>query len=225
MRTFLAPIRAGLLFGGLFGAILWLAPARGLACKCAPPPSATEARDQASAVFEARVTQLTPGSASDEPGPSDDNLRGGSGEVEVTLRVTQAWKGVSTETVRVRTRSDSAACGFPFEVGRSYLVYANQSTTPDTAVPLEVLRCGRSRPADEAEEDFAALGLGVVPVAAQDPANIPPAEQTPAQPKPLAPAAGGCAGCTAAPNARDGAPWALLGLALLVWATARKARG
>jgi hypothetical protein len=206
-RAVLGRIRPGLLFCGVLGAAIWLVPSRGQACKCAPPPSATEALQQASAVFEASVTQLVPG--------SDEN--------EVTLRVTRAWKGVSTETVRVRTRSDAAACGVAFEIGRSYLVYANQSAQADTSIPLEVLRCGRTQPTEEAESDIVQLGLGVVPVAAQDPEAT---SEQPAQPAPVAPAAGGCGGCAAAQRspASDTFYWTL-GLALLAWATARKSRG
>lgn len=205
MRAVFGRIPPGLLFCGVLGAAIWLMPSRGQACKCAPPPSATEALQQASAVFEASVTQLVPA----------------EGENEVTLRVTRAWKGISTETVRVRTRSDTAACGVPFEIGRSYLVYANQSTQADTPIPLEVLRCSRTQPTEEAESDIAELGLGVVPVAAQD----PEASAAPEQPKPIAPAAGGCGGCTTAEGREASNPLAwMLGLALLAWTAARKSR-
>lgn len=194
---------------GLVGAAVLLLPSPSLACKCAPPPPVAEALQQASAVFEAVVTQQAPAAE----------------EVEVSLRVTRAWKGVSTETVRVRTRKDTAACGVAFEVGRSYLVYANQSTAPDTAIPLEVLRCGRTRLAAEADEDLVGLGLGVVPVSARDPAPAAPDAGTtapaPQQPPALDPAAGGCAGC-GLPGSRGDASWfGPLLIALGVWRFSR----
>jgi hypothetical protein len=166
------------------------APSRSLACKCAEPPPPTEALAQSTAVFEGQVTQLN----------------ATADELEVTLRVTRAWKGADKEkeTIRVRTRKDSAACGVPFEAGQSWLVYANQTTEHDSAITLSVLRCGRSRLAEEASEDFAALGLGVVTVSPRDPAATPPAEPAkplaaPAQPgqsETIEPAAGGCASCS-----------------------------
>jgi hypothetical protein len=194
-----------LLVSGLAGATALLVPSPSLACKCAPPPPVPEALQQASAVFEGSVTQLAP--AGDE--------------LEVSLRVTQAWKGVSTETVRVRTRKDTAACGVAFEVGHSYLVYANQSTTSESSIPLEVLRCGRTLPAEDAEQDFAQLGIGVVPVAPRDPTPAVPADsanaEPPAQPPALEPAAGGCAGCSA-PGTTGGGAWlGLLLVALVLW--------
>jgi hypothetical protein len=195
-----------LLVSGLAGAAALLLPSPSLACKCAPPPPVPEALPQASAVFEGIVTQLAPVAE----------------EVEVSLRVTRTWKGVSTETVRVRTRKDTAACGVAFEVGRGYLVYANQSAAADTAIPLEVLRCGRTRLAAEADEDFVELGLGVVQVAERDPsppASTDSASATASSPQPpaLEPAAGGCAGCGV--TGARGSGW-LLGLflvALVSW--------
>jgi hypothetical protein len=192
-----------LVVSGLVGVAALLVPGRSLACKCAPPPPVPEALQQASAVFEGIVAQLA---------PADE-------ELEVTLRVTQAWKGVSTESVRVRTRKDTAACGVAFEAGRSYLVYANQSAAADTAIPLEVLRCGRTQLAEEANEDFTQLGLGVVPVAPRDPtpASSPDSANgtPPAKPPAIEPAAGGCAGCGVAGTHGGDSLLALFVLALV----------
>jgi hypothetical protein len=167
-------------------AVHFAAPNPSFACKCAPPPDPAEALAQSTAVFEAQVTQVN--TTADE--------------LEVTMHVTRAWKGVDTETIRVRTRKDSAACGVEFALNQIWLVYANQTTESASAIGLQVLRCGRSRLADEAGDDFAALGLGVVPVAPRDPtpgaqdAGVVKTGQQPDQPKPLGPAANGCASCS-----------------------------
>jgi hypothetical protein len=159
-------------------------PSTSFACKCAPPPETAEALTQSTAVFEAQVTQL--------------NATGD--ELEVSLRVTRAWKGVDTETIRVRTRKDTAACGVEFAMGQVWLVYANQTTAQDSAIALQVLRCGRSRLAAEAGDDLAVLGLGVVPVAPREPApaavDAAPSAAKPNQPQALEPAANGCASCS-----------------------------
>ncbi len=210
-RNFVLLTRACVL-GVLPVAALLLAPSPSFACKCAPPPAPAEALQQATAVFEGQVSQIDPvGDA-----------------IEVTLRVVRGWKGIEAETARVRTRRDTAACGIPFENGKSYVVYATQSATEGSAISLEALRCGRTRLAEEAEEDFNALGLGVVPVVARVPGENPTAETPPAAapasestapPKPAAPAAGGCAGCSAGGASSSSGPptlWWIAMAALLI---------
>lgn len=47
-------------------------------------------------------------------------------DVEVTFTVQEAFKGVTTKKVTVRTASSGPACGFSFKRGEQYLVYAHQ---------------------------------------------------------------------------------------------------
>jgi hypothetical protein len=71
----------------------------------------------------------------------------------VKLRVERSWKGPSCTELKVETGRGDGDCGYPFEVGKSYLVYAHKDG--------EVLRtniCTRTRPMDIAEEDLTALG-------------------------------------------------------------------
>lgn len=64
---------------------------------------------QATAVFHGEVTEVT---------------RQADGLV-VKFRVSSFWKGaVSGETI-IRTAENSAMCGFNFEIGKQYLVYAS----------------------------------------------------------------------------------------------------
>jgi len=198
------PITASLPLIATFLAVLLAAPSTSHACKCAPPAEVAEALAQSSAVFEGQVTQVNTTET----------------ELEVSLKVTRAWKGVTTETVRVRTRKDSAACGVEFAVDQVWLVYANQ-TTEDAAIALQVLRCGRSRLAGEAGDDFSVLGLGVVPVSPREPAPPTPpdagATKPPDanQPKPIEPAANGCASCAVGQPRNANPTFALLALAAL----------
>jgi MYXO-CTERM domain-containing protein len=190
----------------LAGIILMATPSRSLACKCAPPPEVADALREASAVFEGRVSKVE--------AAGDD--------VEVTLDAVQAWKGVSSEQVRIRTRSSSAACGVDFTPGESYLVYANDTAADGADPALWALRCGRTRLATQASEDYVQLGVGAVPVAARAPETPP--EQPAAGERPAAtpsgatePGAGGCASCHAGGAAHDApglALLALIGLAL-----------
>lgn len=108
-----------------------------LACTCAPPPPPIAARDAADAVFSGRVLSVTPG----------------KNGLDVEIQVDRSWKKARCGTVVVQTPSDSAACGFGFEVGKSYLVYATiQQGKLGTTI------CSRSRAIEDAGEDLAALG-------------------------------------------------------------------
>jgi hypothetical protein len=161
-------------------ALLWSPVAH--ACKCAEPEAPGAALASANAVFQGEV------SAIQETG----------NELVVTLQVPRAWKGIeSAEQVRVRTRKDSAACGFPFTHGENYLVYAQALEAAQDGVALQVLRCGRTRPLAEAEDDMRQLGMGAIPVNVQAPNEVSADEKkTVVERKRDQPAAGGCASCS-----------------------------
>ena len=76
------------------------------------------------------------------------------GGLEVTLRVKQIWKGDPAEEIKVHTAGSSAACGYGFVEGTTYLVYAVR----DEADPLRVSLCSRTAPVERAKEDLDALG-------------------------------------------------------------------
>jgi hypothetical protein len=73
---------------------------------------------------------------------------------EVTLRVHKVWKGEPAEELKVHTAGSSAACGYSFTKGVTYLVYAIR----DDADPLRVSLCSRTAPVDQAKEDLDFLG-------------------------------------------------------------------
>src|SRR5207249_9179993 len=50
--------------------------------------------------------------------------RGRPGVVEYHFSVTHLWKGSAAETISVATLEQSSACGYPFKLGTSYLVFA-----------------------------------------------------------------------------------------------------
>jgi hypothetical protein len=76
------------------------------------------------------------------------------GGLEVTLRVKKVWKGDPQEEIKVHTAASSAACGYSFVKGTTYLVYA----TRDEADPMRVSLCSRTAPVERAEEDLDFLG-------------------------------------------------------------------
>jgi MYXO-CTERM domain-containing protein len=173
-----------------------------LACKCAPPPPVATALEESTAVFAGKVTSV---SRQEDP----------TAAVVVKIKVSQAWKGASGDTIEVRTRSSSAACGIGFEEGAEWLVYAS---TNEGA--LSAISCSRTKPLGEAAEDLAALGKGNTPAGG----GTTTGEPATSGPPPVPPKSGGCACELATPG---GAPWGLfaaLGAAVAV-VTRRRGRG
>lgn len=67
----------------------------------------------------------------------------------VTLVVDHSYKGMTAEKIKVTTRMDSAACGFPFEEKVKYVVFA----TPDEN-GLFVGSCGPTIHMEKREEYY-----------------------------------------------------------------------
>ena len=142
-----------------------------LACSCAER-SFEELAADAHAIFEARVAAIE---------PTD------GGALRAQLEVVQTWRGASSEHVEIRTAGSPAACGYPFEVGRSYLVLASRSEGG-----LVVSLCGGTRPMEDASDERLSLGSGVIPVDVVDEPE-PEREDRPRQA--VQRRGGGCAGC------------------------------
>jgi hypothetical protein len=183
------------------------------ACKCAPPPSVSDALHAATAVFEGRVTAI-----SEEPAQDGQP----SQRWVVHLHTVRAWKGVEVEDLVVLTAKDSAACGYPFANGESYLVYAEGEPSQ-----LSVATCGRTMPIVQAEADLAALGMGVVPVNPNQPDAGPHPSRADQVIKPALPAGeGGCASCSLGQRRRESrlAAWPSLALGLALVLRRRRER-
>ena len=111
------------------------------ACSCMKlTPS--EGLTSSSAVFTGEVIDI------------EKNTATRFGGLEVTLRVKKIWKGERREEIKVHTAGSSAACGYRFDEGVTYLVYA----ISDEADPMRVSLCSRTAPVDQAKEDLDFLG-------------------------------------------------------------------
>ena len=127
--------------------LLLLLPDCASACSCMGVPIQRYI-SSSDAVFSGEVVDLQKGaSASRMFGPSDT----------VTLRASEVWKGPQRETLEVSTPSQGSACGYAFEEGQEYLVYAYGKQD------LKVDACGGTTHLSKADEDLALLGNGEKP--------------------------------------------------------------
>ena len=132
----------------VFGAVFLLPPQCAHACTCAMPPGSQDALAASDAVFSGEVVAVEQGTSTARSWGYDT----------ATLRVSEAWKGAGRGTLQVRTPSSGAACGYHFEEGREYLVYAYNGKQG-----FEVDACGATEPLSGAGADLASLGEGEKP--------------------------------------------------------------
>lgn len=114
------------------------------ACKCIVPPPPIEAIEDADAVFSGTVIAKK----------RRHNF------IKVTFKVLCVWKGGIEEEITLYTPSQSAACGFSFERGRNYFVYANNSQSNIPGNILTTNLCTRTKTLLGADEDITDLGDG-----------------------------------------------------------------
>lgn len=158
----------------LLGLILtsWALPQRAEACSCVSPPAPRVALQKSSAVFEGKVLSL-------DHKPELHRLT-------ARIEVLRTWKDAATSPVEVSTHDFDSMCGFNFEVGRSYLIYADGSSDA-----LSTALCSRSRESENAADDFKDLGPAKpsnapapAPTAAPAPAPAPQADPPASAPPP-----------------------------------------
>lgn len=133
-------------------------PANAAACTCVQPGSVQERKQQSHAVFEGKAVSVKESALA---------LFGSSSKaVKASFQVNEVWKGQVAPTITVITAGASDSCGFTFEEGERYLVYAS-----DRDGHLEASLCGGTVHQSYAGEHLAVLGSGSVPplVAAQAP--------------------------------------------------------
>ncbi len=129
----IASLPLALVFAGL------LVPDAALSCSCEPPGTPLEALASHDAVFTGRVVEIA-------ETPEED--------VWVLFKLSAVWKGVLGEDIAIRTEQTDAECGYSFEVGGEYLVYAFSLGNGDLYTGI----CSRTNPLAAATEDIAQLG-------------------------------------------------------------------
>lgn len=144
MTTTPTPLRLAALAAALLFAVL--AAPRAFACSCTAPASPQVELENADAVFSGRVLSVEP-----------IGDRGAYRRLAVRFALESVWKGVPEgEEVTVTTAADGATCGYSFEPGEAYLVYAYGDPGA-----LSTGLCTRNDRLERAEEDLTALGTPI----------------------------------------------------------------
>lgn len=112
------------------------------ACTCISPGTPVEELNRSAAVFSGEVVDI-----------SEDGYLEEQYGYEVKFDVEKSWKGDSVETLTVLTGYGGGDCGYGFEIGEKYLVYAYSSEGS-----LNANICSRTAPLANAQEDLGALG-------------------------------------------------------------------
>lgn len=148
------PKTLGLIAFAAFVAVsgLAFAPYSAHACSCMAPGSPQESLESSAAVFQGTVASVA----------SDGDMG-----YRVTFSADKAWKGVTASPLDVRTARDSAACGFNFEEGKKYIVYAYADEEGALATGL----CSRTHELAANDPDVAALGEGSAVTATTTPSS------------------------------------------------------
>lgn len=129
---------------------LAIGPEKASACSCAMNPSVNEAKRNSDAVFSGTVASR------------QDALkwfkRSSADPVTWTFKVDEVWKGKVAPIISVTSAESDESCGYEFQVGQLYVVYAYQNGDS-----LDVSLCSRTVPLSAAGQDLAELGSGSVP--------------------------------------------------------------
>lgn len=134
-------------------AAVWLArPAPAAACSCYVSVAEDGRAASAEVVFQGTVMA--------EPEPeSVDPLSNYVYSYRYQLRVDRYFKGRMGRDLEIISEESGAGCGYPFQSGRSYLVYADFADDGSLGVSL----CSITRPIESAGQALSLLGQGVPP--------------------------------------------------------------
>lgn len=150
MRAFIVLILTGV----LYSSVLFAQPD----CLCGQNRTVKESLARADVVFSGQVEKIEAAPA-EQAGPKHE----WAGR-KVTLRVAEFWKGRPGMTIDIYTAASTNECGYAFERGQRYLVYADKVTEQGQATgKFSTTRCDRTRPLAGAKDDLRELGRGHKP--------------------------------------------------------------
>lgn len=128
----------------IFASLFFASIATVSACSCLRPAPPLESLEQSTAVFAGEVVDIK---------VLDGVVVSSADPVKVTFEVSQTWKGPDYKTLVLTTARDSASCGYSFEEGEEYIVYAyGESDKLTTNI------CSRTNILASAQDDLQELG-------------------------------------------------------------------
>lgn len=134
---------------GIAITIVAMAATEALACSCLQKSSVCNAFGDAKAVFIGKVVE---GNSVER---MSDMIKAGTKDLTFTFKVSRGFVGAKADqTIDVHTGFGFGDCGFPFEKGEEYIVYAYQS---DDRKALSTGICTRTTHISRADEDIAEL--------------------------------------------------------------------
>lgn len=137
-------------------------PETAYACSCAAPAGGSEEESARGAVQGARA--VFAGEVDSIERLSLGTVLSSGAPVQVNFDVSRVWKGPGYETLTVETERSEASCGYDFDVGRRYLVYAGDASPSDGgSETLQVNLCGATTQVRGAEAVSLLGDAGVVP--------------------------------------------------------------
>lgn len=147
----------------VLGSVLFfsLRPRTVFACSCIQPDTPTAELNRSDAVFAGKVLAIDAPSGLPSFTTSFPfiNFQYSSADpVSVTFDVSDVWKGPAYRRINVTTLRDSASCGYPFQAGETYLVYAT-----NRGAELTAGLCSRTSGIGQAQADMVELGQGTAP--------------------------------------------------------------
>jgi hypothetical protein len=131
----------GLLSFQIFSAVALTAAPFAHACSCTEPKGPQEELGTAHAVFTGQASRV-----------KQNIFQRLFGTTQIEFTVHQSWKGVDQKKITMKTSANTTACGYHFEEGKDYLVYANGNEGST------ISSCSRTKLVSQAGEDIKALG-------------------------------------------------------------------
>lgn len=127
------------------------------ACSCAQPGSPSEELEKFSAVFAGRVVSVRHSYDPDGRSVTRDDRS------TIGFEVSAVWKGTVYEEMNITTPPTGGSCGFTFEEGEEYIVYAYDSPCVEGGYTTGI--CSRTALLGQAQGDLDAFGEGNAPLA------------------------------------------------------------
>jgi Tissue inhibitor of metalloproteinase len=131
----------------VFSFVFFLFNTSANACSCGGSGPPCQSFGNTFAVFSGKVESITdsPREYSPVAGRKFNLI-----DKKVSFTVNESFRGISEKTVDVITSSQSSACGYRFEVGREYVVYAYKQKDGKLGTGI----CTRTSPIEKAQEDL-----------------------------------------------------------------------